>query len=413
MKKHSICIIGTGRVGLPLLLAFAQHGHRAIACDIDERVLRHIKNKNMPFEETGCQELLNSLPPIETCNSENIPEAEYYIITCGTPVRQHFEADFGAVTTAVMNLVRQNLLNENVTLILRSTLAPGTTDYLKKLLDQQNVKCKIAMCPERLAEGKALKELVELPQIVGIYDEESFKSASELFSCFGTEIIRVSPKEAELCKLMCNTYRYINFAIPNYFMYVLDSFGIELPLRVIEAAKRGYPRMKNLVGPGPAAGTCVRKDPLMINEFFPQVDLALQAYKVHEYMPKFMAKIAGNLENKIVIVLGYTFKKDTDDTRDSLVPKLVRYIRKQCPADIKIIEPNLPLGMNDDMKFNDMFVDNYAIDSKEINYIKHEKYKNYTVIIGTPHSEFLKQKYKELMENAWKVVDVTGLIWKD
>lgn len=408
MKK--VVVIGTGRVGLPLLLAFASEGYKVTACDINEETLQAIKNKKMPFEETGCQELLEKLDPIDTCDVDNIPKAEYYIITCGTPVRQHFEADFTAVTEAIGNLIDYDLLQPNTTLILRSTLAPGTTDYIKKFLKSQNIDCKIAMCPERLAEGKALKELYKLPQIIGAYDDASFESAKALFECFGTEAIRVLPKEAELCKLLCNTYRYINFAIPNYFMYVLNSFGIENPLEVIQKAAKDYPRMAALAGPGPCGGTCLVKDPLMINEFFPQVDFALQAYKVHEYMPKFMTQLAGDLEGKHVIVLGYTFKKDTDDTRDSKVPKLIRYIEKQVPKRVAVIEPHLYTGLYDDIKWNDMLIENCLLNSRLIKSMTVEKY---IVIIGTPHSEFLKPEYQELMKNAEKVVDVTGLIWKN
>lgn len=155
---------------------------------------------------------------------------------------------------------------------------------------------------------------------------------------------------------------------------------------------------------------CVRKDPLMINEFFPQADFALQAYKVHEYMPKFMTQLAGDLEGKNVIVLGYTFKRNTDDTRDSLVPKLIRYIEKQVPKKVAVIEPHLPVGFYDDRKWNDMYVENCSLNSRLIKYMTEEKY---TIIVGTPHSEFLKPEYQELMKNAEKVVDVTGLIWKN
>jgi UDP-N-acetyl-D-mannosaminuronic acid dehydrogenase len=95
--------------------------------------------------------------------------------------------------------------------------------------------------------------------------------------------MNTTPEEAELAKLFCNIYRYINFAIPNYFMYLAEEFNVE-PFRLLDAMNTGYPRNAGLKKPGFAAGTCLRKDFGMINEHFPQTDLLLQAYKINEYL---------------------------------------------------------------------------------------------------------------------------------
>ena len=257
---YDIAVIGCGRVGLPLLLSFLYIGKKVVAIDNNQEVLEFIKNKKMPFFEPHCQDILTKYDQIDTFNNtcdEDIPKALYYILTVGTPVSQHIETDLSAVKKAVENLIYKKALNKNVTLILRSTLAPGTTEYIKNILNKNNVSCNLAMCPERLAEGSAWEELHILPQIVGAFDSVSSEAASSLFSSLGVDIYKVSPKEAELAKLFCNIYRYINFAIPNYFLYLMKEFDVEKCDKLFHIMKQDYPRMNGLAKPGLAAGTCI------------------------------------------------------------------------------------------------------------------------------------------------------------
>ena len=131
---------------------------------------------------------------------------------------------------------------------------------------------------------------------------------------------------------------------------------------------------------------CLRKDYGMINECFPHTDLLLQAYKINEFMPKFLVDtIKNDLKDSSVIILGYTFKKDTDDTRDSLVPKLINYIKKYTD-NIYIVEPNLPVGKLTDT-FNNYTFENYSLEDA-LKLINNAPVKSCISFVGTNHSVF-------------------------
>jgi UDP-N-acetyl-D-mannosaminuronate dehydrogenase len=147
---------------------------------------------------------------------------------------------------------------------------------------------------------------------------------------------------------------------------------------------------------------CLRKDFGMINQDFPQTDMLLQAYKINEFMPKFYADLANSsMTAKKVGILGYTMKKDTDDTRDSLVPKLVSYINRYCPSEILINDPNLTLGEYDDIKLNGLQFTNFSIeevmDSCDV------------VFIATNHTQYysldLNKLKGKLIIDIWNVLN--------
>jgi UDP-N-acetyl-D-mannosaminuronic acid dehydrogenase len=170
---------------------------------------------------------------------------------------------------------------------------------------------------------------------------------------------------------------------------------------------QNYPRNNGLKTPGFAAGTCLRKDFGMINECFPQTDLLLQAYKINEYMPKFYVDLIGDkFRGKKIGIFGYTFKSDTDDTRDSLVPKMIRYIERHVPREIKIHEPNLPIGYYDD-KFN-----NFNFLNKEFNEVF---YDSEIIFIAINHNvfvhEFLNKDFSyKILIDIWNILNTNRLL---
>jgi UDP-N-acetyl-D-mannosaminuronic acid dehydrogenase len=400
----NVCIVGLGRVGLPLALSLEDAGHKVVGVDTNPEVQKAIQNGMMPFDEPGYDALIKK-SQITISDPDNYPDADIYIVTVGTPLKQHIETDLSNVMAVVDRIINQGKV-QNKLLILRSTVAPKTTEILKTHIQQKTNFAVgkdffLAMCPERLAEGKAKDELTWLPQIVGAFDSSSTEKASELFKTLGrgVEIHACLPIEAELSKLFCNIYRYINFSIPNYFTYLASTFNVDV-FSLFRTMNTNYPRNNGLKMPGFAAGTCLRKDFGMINESFPQTDLLLQAYKINEFMPKFYADLVGDkMVGKTVGILGYTMKSNTDDTRDSLVPKLIQYINRYSPFDILISDPNLPGGSYND-KFNCMSFDVCATDEVIEN--------TEIVFIAMNHDE-----YKSLDKNTFKgklVVDIWGML---
>lgn len=406
---YDICIIGCGRVGLPLGLSFLEKGLNTCGVDINEKLINIVNNKQMPFNESGYNKIIKKGFYVYY---NTYPDSKTYIITVGTPLQQYIETDLSQITNVIKKLLKVIDI-KNKLIILRSTIAPKTTEYIKNYIYKETLYILgkdyfLATCPERIVEGNAYKELLSLPQIIGVEDKNSFIRAKNIFSTFGIQIFKSSFIEAELSKLFTNIYRYINFSIPNYFAYTANYFGVDI-YKLLTIMNTGYERNNGLLTPGFARGTCLGKDWGMINENFPQTDIILQAYKINEFIPKFFVdEVSSYIFNASVGIFGYTFKNDSDDTRDSLTPKLIRYITKLVPKEIKINEPNLPLGEFTD-EFNKIIFYNYSINEiftcdiifiilghKQYFSFTKEQFKNKIVVDGW---NILKEK----LFNNWRI----------
>jgi len=345
LRKQTISIIGLGRVGLPFLLYLEKKGFNLLGVDKDLELINSLRQKKMPFKEKGCEKLLRKTKA-NFSNDINILRkiyADYIIITVGTPLRDGIEVDLSSINKVLGDIIK--IIRENQTIIMRSTVSPETNKYIKNFINK-NTKLKVgkdiflSYCPERIAENHALEELDSLPQIIGTDDEKSFKSTKKIFDKFKIKIFQTNFLSAELVKLFNNNLRYIEFAMANQFAILANNFNQNI-FEIIEMCNFKYPRGK-IFKPGLTGGTCLRKDFGMLNEGNPNSDLFLSAWKINEYMPYHLVESTQkkvDLRNKIVGILGYTFKKNSDDLRESLVPKLVRQIEKKVPKKIIIAEP--------------------------------------------------------------------------
>jgi UDP-N-acetyl-D-mannosaminuronic acid dehydrogenase len=314
----------------------------------------------------------------------------------------HIETDLRQIERVLQTMIKYIKSGHNI--ILRSTVAPGTTNYVKKYLEQRTNfivgrDIFLSFCPERLAEGKALRELKELPQIIGAEDTESGMRARELFEKLTPDIFPTSYVSAELTKLFNNISRYIHFAISNQFAMIADKYGQNI-LEIIHMSNYKYPRGV-IATPGLTAGTCLRKDFGMINEDIPYTDLLLSAWKINEFVPKFLVdgmKKRIDIYNKKIAVLGYSFKADTDDTRDSLAPKFLRYLERELPSEVRVHDPFLP----------DTF-DGYANTSLENAILDAD-----IVYIATNHSVFSKKadNLLKLAKHGCWFADIWGVLGK-
>ncbi len=343
MKK--IAIIGTGRVGLPFGLFLESLGFSVTGIDKDIALLKILRDRIMPFEEPGCQDLLTHSRIQFTDDISIIKNVDYIFITVGTPLMPHIETDLSNVEAVIKSLIPH--MQKGQSIFLRSTVAPRTTEYVKSFLEEHSSfrigkNIALAFCPERLAEHKALAELKTLPQIIGCEDELSYEKAIEIFAPFNVKMFKTTYISAELVKLFNNSARYIEFAVANQFAIYANEFDQNI-YDILRLANEDYPR-GFIYRPGLTAGTCLRKDFGMINELSPGSDLLLASWKINEFMPYHLIELAARhaeIKGAKVAVLGYTFKRDSDDTRDSLVPKLIRYIERKVPHEIVLCEPNL------------------------------------------------------------------------
>ncbi len=346
MFEYDVCIVGTGRVGLPLGLSLMEVGVNVTGVDLDENLRNAVNNGTMPFHEPGYDELVASKKlQLHGAPDDIVPNSAVVIITVGTPLHNHIETDLSQIQRVLEGL--KTHFRQDQTIVLRSTVAPGTTAYVKKWIERNTDfivgdTIKLCFCPERIAEGVAYNELRSLPQICGAEDDESREVAAELFGKLAPEIMRTNFITAELVKLFNNISRYINFAVANQFALIADNFGANI-YETRHLANHDYPRC-NLAMPGFTAGTCLRKDFGMINEWSPYPDMLLSAWKMNEFTPAMLVEQLmqrTKIHDSKVAVLGFTFKQDTDDIRDSLVPKLCRYIHRQLPMEMRVTDHHL------------------------------------------------------------------------
>jgi len=347
---QSAAIVGLGRIGLPLALSLAEREVDVIGIDRAGARLESVAEGRMPFAETGTQELLERVLPTGrlrlTDQIADAAAADFIVLTLGTPAHIHLEIDISQIRGAVDDLLP--LLREGQTLILRSTVAPGTTDWLAGYVEQRRgfvvgEDFFVAHVPERIAVNRFLEEISALPTIVGGVGRDSGAKAAELFEVFGCEIRQTSPVSAELAKIWTNIYRYVTFAIPNLLMMECEQYGANV-FEVIDLVNRDYPR-GGIADPGLTAGTCLRKDFAFSEERSSAPGMLLAVSRVHESVPLFLVegleRRLGALRDRKITVLGLTFKRDSDDVRDSLSFKLIRLLEREL-AHVSRHDPHVP-----------------------------------------------------------------------
>lgn len=319
---------GGGHVGLPLSLAFADSGWRVGIYDIDGAKLARIASGSMPFREQGADELLPKVLATGRLefgtDASMLGRTDRVLVVVGTPVDEFLGPSMTIFERTVAEIAPY--LREGALVVLRSTVYPGTTEYVAQQLAARGCRVDVAFCPERIAEGHALEELNTLPQIVGADDDGAATRAIALFQRVGPKTIRTTSKEAELAKLFTNTWRYMKFAVANQFLMIADQAGVDYT-NVLHAIRDDYPRARDLPGPGFAAGPCLFKDVMQLAAFtsdhFP---LGQAAVQVNEGLPAYvvsaMQRQFGSLQGKTVGILGMAFKGESDDTRASLSYKL-------------------------------------------------------------------------------------------
>jgi UDP-N-acetyl-D-mannosaminuronic acid dehydrogenase len=346
----TVAVVGLGRVGLPLALSFADRGLRVIGVERVPAVLESIEAGQMPFKETGTQELLEQVLARggfeRTQHVQDAAQADHIVLTLGTPAHIHIEIDISQIRHAIDDLLP--VLREGQSIVLRSTVAPGTTEWVAGYIEQRRgfrvgEDLFVSHVPERIAENHFLEEIASLPCIVGGVGEGSGAKAAELFEVFGVEIVQTAPVQAELAKIWTNIHRYVQFALPNLLMMECDQYGANV-FEVIDLINHDYPR-GGIEAPGLTAGTCLRKDFVFSEERSSAPGMLLAVSRVHESVPRFLVeglkrRLGGSLRDRKVAVLGLTFKRESDDVRDSLSFKLIRLLEREL-ADVARHDPHV------------------------------------------------------------------------
>jgi UDP-N-acetyl-D-mannosaminuronic acid dehydrogenase len=338
-----VSVIGLGRIGLPLALSFADAGLTTLGVDRDPERLAAIRAGRMPFKEPGADERLARVELELSPLAADAAAADVIVLTLGTPSFSHIEIDMGDIRSVLDDLLP--VLREGHLLVLRSTVAPGTTDFVAGYLEKHRSfkigeSFFVAHVPERIAAGRFFEEIATLPCIVGGVGEGSGEQAARLFEMLGAPIVETTPVQAELAKIWTNILRYTTFALPNLLMMDCERYGANV-FDVIELINRDYPR-GGMAAPGLTSGTCLRKDFAFSEEKSNAPGMLLGVSRVQESVPLFLVdgikRRLGDLRERKVAVLGLAFKRDTDDERDSLSHKLVRLLEREL-ADVAVHDP--------------------------------------------------------------------------
>jgi UDP-N-acetyl-D-mannosaminuronic acid dehydrogenase len=332
-SKYDVGVVGgAGHVGIPLSLVLSNRGLRTLIYDINPAALKELRAGRLPFIEEGGEELLRKALADGTLGfSENAADLRgipAVVVTIGTPIDEFHNPDFTLLTKCVDTLLPH--FEAHQTIILRSTVAPGVTEFLDGYLRRRGSKVGLAFCPERVVQGKGVAEIQTIPQFVAATSPRAAKIARKIFSKISPQVIEMTPVEAEFSKLICNTFRYITFAATNQLYMMCAHAGIDY-IGLLEKVRQGYPRMAYIPGPGFAAGPCLMKDTMQLFAFgrhsFP---LGQMAMTINEGLPNFIVdqlRRRMRLKGKTVGILGMAFKAESDDIRDSLSYKLGKILR--------------------------------------------------------------------------------------
>ena len=374
-KADLTVVGGMGHVGLPISIAFANKNLKVISYDKNIDNIKYLKKEKMPFVEyNGDKNLKKSIrnQNIKFTNKllPNMKGSDF-LITVGTPIDEFQNPSFIEIKKCVDEILP--FVSKKNLIMLRSTIFPGTTDWIEKYVQKIKPGIKIVFCLERILQGKAFEELFTLPQIIASNSNIGAKKAGKLFKKISPKIIYCKPKEAEFSKLFCNAFRYIEFAISNQFYVIASKENLDFS-NILNLIKQSYPRGKNLPSPGFTAGPCLLKDTLqLVSHSQNQFSLGNDAMLINEGLileisKKLQSKF--NLNKSKIGLLGMAFKADVDDTRSSLSYKLKKFLQFYA----KSVITTDPYVKND----SNLLPLSYVLKNSDIIVIcvPHKKYKN-------------------------------------
>ena len=391
INRKFVCIVGgAGHVGAPLGLVLSSKGYNVILIDKNNENIKKINHGEMPFIEEGSGKLLKKMISkkkiFATSDLNEIRKCKYIIVCLGTPITSKFKPNLKNFINFFYNL--KKYLNKNHIIIIRSSIYPGVCNKVFNIIKSH---CKnLSYCPERIAQGKSLKELPKISQIISGKNAKSRLESAKIFKKLCKKIIYTKIIEAELIKLFSNAYRYINFSISNQFYMMCKNQGLDF-FKIRNLMRDNYKRNTNIPTAGFTAGPCLLKDTMQLSSFYNhKFSLFQTAMSINEELPIFIIQKLSekyDLRKKTVGVLGLSFKAENDDIRDSLSIKLLKYLKLK---KIKTLQSD------------EYYKDNHNI-SKNILVKKSD-----IIIISTPH-----RAYKNLKINKKKVlIDIWGLIEK-
>jgi UDP-N-acetyl-D-glucosamine dehydrogenase len=406
--KYNLAVIGLGYVGLPLAIEAANNKLKVAGYDINESVVDNLNKSTSHVEDITDKVLQDALSKdfLITTDSSVLGESEFIVISVPTPLTD-YQPDLSYVEAATKSISES--LTKGQIIILESTTYPGTTlEIVKPILEKNSDLVAgedflLGYSPERIDPGNKEWTFKNTPKIVSGINEKSLKKISEFYNSIIDQVVEVSgTREAEMVKLIENTYRQVNIAMVNELAILSNMLDIDI-WEVVDAAKTkpfGFQSFR----PGPGVGGhCIPIDPKYLSFKTRQIGQPVRfvelAQEINNSMPNYVISRISELmnrkekllKNSKILILGVAYKKDIGDTRES-------------PA-IDIIESLLEKSA--EVSFYDPYVDELIVNKESI--LKEqdlESISNYDmVIIHTPHTSFSKIDFENIKS---LIFDTTG-----
>jgi UDP-N-acetyl-D-mannosaminuronic acid dehydrogenase len=396
---NKVCVLGLGYIGLPTSLLVANSGITTLGFDVDDKKVKKINNGELFFEEKGLYELFEEVKKKNTFRAiSDLEHADVFIIAVPTPVKDG-AADLTYIHNA-LSLIRPKFKEGNL-IVVESTVGPlDCAEHIIPEIGRWNIKFRFAHCTERAIPGNTLYEMVHNSRVVGGLDDESKVMAKELYASFTKgELYITDPTTAAVCKVMENTYRSVNIALANEFAKLSSGLGIDV-WEAIEITNK-HPRV-NIHQPGPGVGGhCIPIDPyFFINKDYPTGIIKI-SLKINEEMPFVVCQEVTTLINKFKLqkpkigVLGYAYKKNVDDIRETPAKVIVDTLGKDfgvCVNDSNVVNDDF-LDLHTLLSVSDVVV--LVTDHDEYAEIDFSKYPNITFVYDT-RNLFVPEKFENI-----------------
>ncbi len=408
-----MAVVGLGYVGLPLALEFAKH-FSVIGYDIKQRNLKLLQSNIDPSGELG-EESFKNRDIVFTSNSEELRDANFFIIAVPTPIDKYNKPDLRPLLSATLAVA--NVLQPGDYVVYESTVYPGCTyEECVPLLERVSglrfrKDFKVGYSPERINPGDAEHSLQNTIKIVSACDGESLDEIAKIYESVVTAGVHRAPdiRVAEAAKIIENTQRDVNIALMNELSILFNRMGINT-FDVIKAAATKW----NFVPytPGLVGGHCIGVDPYyMVHKaselkYHPQmiasgrfVNDSMGGYIAKQTVKKLLANDLPLLRAR-VLIMGITYKENVSDIRNSKVVDIVKELQSYRVA-VDVVDPN---------------ADPHAVDEEyNVKLLPQPAGKYHAVIMAVPHREYLnmtESDFKFLLDPKGLVVDIRG-VFKD
>jgi len=409
-----IGVIGLGYVGLPLAVEKAKAGFKVIGFDIQQKRVNMVNQGQNYIGDVVTEDLqilAKSGKLTATTNFDELHNCDIATICVPTPLDKFKQPDLTYVINTAKEISKR--LHKEMLIVLESTTYPGTTEeVLKPILEETGLKCGedfyLAFSPERVDPGNLIYKTKNTPKVVGGVGSASTEIARVLYENVLEAPVFVvsSPKEAEMSKILENTFRIVNIALINEMAIVAEKMGINI-WEVIEAAStKPFGFMPFYPGPG-VGGHCIPIDPFYLTykarEYDYHTRLIELAGEINDYMPQYVVQRAMQLLNEKrkcmngakVLLLGIAYKGDIDDVRESPALKVLEHLEKNKASTI-VVDP---------------YVERFLFNNVEIS--THELTEDLCkwadiAIITTAHKN--KIDYRMLVENCRLVFDTKNIL---